>query len=145
MCTRQVYLKFGAEEMKKILFVCVENAGRSQMAEAFANHYSKGKIEAISAGTMPSDEVNPLVIKAMREKGIDISKNKPKILKTEMIKEADRVIVMGCGAEGFCPAPLLEKVVNWELEDPKNKPVEKVRQIRDEIERRVQKLIKEIA
>jgi len=131
--------------LKKALFVCVENAGRSQMAEAFANHYSKGKIEAISAGTMPSTEVNPVVIKAMQEKGIDISKNKPKLLTTEMIQEADMVITMGCGAERFCPAPLLKKVVEWELEDPKDKPIEKVRQIRDEIERKVLKLIKDIA
>jgi len=137
--------QFGAEIVKKVLFVCVENAGRSQMAEAFANHYGKGKVETISAGTMPSKEVNPVVIKAMREKGIDISKNKPKLLTIEMIQGADIVIVMGCEAEGFCPAPLLEKVVDWELEDPKDKPIERVRQIRDEIENRVLKLINEIS
>ena len=130
--------------MKKILFVCVENAGRSQMAEAFAKHYGEGKIEALSAGTMPSKEVNPLVVEVMREKGIGISNNKPKLVNTQMVQEADIVIVMGCSAQGFCPAPLLKKVVDWELEDPKGKPIEKVREIRDEIEKRVKKLINEI-
>jgi protein-tyrosine-phosphatase len=130
--------------MKKVLFVCVENAGRSQMAEAFAKYYGKGKIEALSAGTMPSKEVNPLVVEVMREKGIDISGNKPKLVNTQMIQEADAVIVMGCGAQGFCPAPLLKKVVDWELEDPKDKPIEKVREIRDEIGKRTKKLIDEI-
>jgi len=130
--------------VKKALFVCVENAGRSQMAEAFAKHYGKGKIEALSAGTMPSKEVNPLVIKVMREKEIDISRNKPKLIDTQMVQEADTIIVMGCDARGFCPAPLLKKVVDWELEDPKGKPIEKIREIRDEIERRVRKLIVEI-
>ena len=130
--------------MKKVLFVCVENAGRSQMAEAFAKHYGKGKIEVLSAGTMPSKEVNPLVVQVMREKDIDISRNKPKLIDTQMVQEADMVIVMGCDARGFCPAPLLKKVVDWELEDPKGKPIEKIREIRDEIERRVKKLIGEI-
>jgi len=130
--------------MKKVLFVCVENTGRSQMAEAFAKYYGKGKIEALSAGTMPSKEVNPLVVEVMREKGIDISDNKPKLVNTQMIQEADVVIVMGCGAQGFCPAPLLKKVVDWELEDPKDKPIEKVREIRDEIGKRTKKLIDEI-
>ena len=130
--------------MKKLLFVCVENAGRSQMAEAFAKHHGKGRVEAMSAGTVPSNEVNPKVVYVMREKGIGISKNKPKSLSTKMIEEADMMVVMGCDAQGFCPAPLPKKVVNWELEDPKGKPIEKVRQIRDEIERRVKKLVNEI-
>jgi len=130
--------------MKKALFVCVENAGRSQMAEAFAKHYGKGKIEALSAGTMPSKEVNPLVVQVMQEKDIDISGNKPKLIDTQMVQEADMVIVMGCDPRGFCPAPLLTKVVDWELEDPKGKPIEKIREIRDEIERKVKKLIVEI-
>lgn len=130
--------------MKKILFVCVENAGRSQMAEAFAKYYGKGKIEAISAGTMPSTEVNPTVVQVMREKGIDISKNKPKLVNTQMVQQADVIIVMGCDPQGFCPAPFLGKVVDWKLEDPKEKAIEKVREIRDEIETRVKKLIEEI-
>ena len=82
-------------KLKKILFVCVENAGRSQMAEGFAKHYGKDKVETISAGTMPSKEVNPLVIKVMQEKGIDISKNKPKQITTLMVQDADTIIVMG--------------------------------------------------
>ena len=131
--------------MKKLLFVCVENAGRSQMAEAFARHYGKDKVEAMSAGTMPSTEVNPVVVQVMREKGIDILKNKPKLISRQMVQEADMIIVMGCDARGFCPAPLLDKVVDWNLEDPKGKPIEKVREIRDEIEKRVKKLISEIA
>lgn len=130
--------------MKKVLFVCVENAGRSQMAEAFAKQYGGDKIEALSAGTMPSSEVNPLVIQVMREKGIDISKNKPKLINTKMIQDADKVIVMGCEAQGFCPAPLLNKVVDWGIEDPKGKPLEKIREIRDEIEEKVEALIEEL-
>ncbi len=137
--------KLGEEKaLKKILFVCVENAGRSQMAEAFANHYGKGKLMAFSAGVMLADRVNPLVVQVMKEKGIDISKNKPKLLTTKMAEEADRIITMGCSVEKFCPAPLLKNVIDWELEDPKGKPIEKVREIRDEIEKKVLKLIAEI-
>jgi len=127
--------------MKKILFVCVENAGRSQMAEAFAKAYGNARIEAISAGTMPGKEVNPVVVQVMREKGIDLSPNKPKLVTNQMVQEADTIIVMGCSAEGFCPAPLLNKVVDWQIEDSKGKPIEKVREIRDEIERKVKLLL----
>lgn len=127
--------------MKKILFVCVENAGRSQMAEAFAKVYGETRIEAISAGTMPAKEVNPVAVQVMREKGIDLSPDKPKLITNQMVQEADTIIVMGCSAEGFCPAPLLNKVVDWEIEDPKGKPIEKVREIRDEIERKVRTLL----
>jgi protein-tyrosine-phosphatase len=130
--------------LKKVLFVCVENAGRSQMAEAFAKHYGRDKIEALSAGTMPSNEVNPLVVHVMREKGIDISKNKPKLINTKMIQDADKIIVMGCEAQGFCPAPLLNKVIDWGIEDPKGKPIEKVREIRNKIEGKVKALIEEL-
>jgi len=129
------------QHMKKILFVCVENAGRSQMAEGFAKHYGNGKVEAMSAGTMPSDTVNPLVIQVMQEEGIDISKNKPKQITPQMVREADMIIVMGCSAQGFCPAPMLNKVIDWGIEDPKGKPIEKVREIRDEIEKKVKTLI----
>jgi protein-tyrosine-phosphatase len=114
------------------------------MAEAFAKHYGKNKVEVLSAGTMPSTEVNPVVAQVMRERGIDISKNKPRLITRQMVQEADIIIVMGCAAQGFCPAPMLDKVVDWKLEDPKEKPVEKVREIRDEIERRVKKLVEEI-
>jgi len=127
--------------MKKILFVCVENAGRSQMAEAFAKAYGTTKIEAASAGTMPSNEVIPIVVRVMQEKGIDLSVNKSKLITNQMVQEADVIILMGCSADGFCPAPLLNKVVDWGIEDPKGKPIEKVREIRDEIERKVRMLV----
>ncbi len=130
--------------MKKVLFVCVENAGRSQMAEAFANRYGIGKLIASSAGVMLADRVNPIVVEAMKEKGIDISMNKPKLLTMKMTEEADRIITMGCSVEKICPAPLLKNVIDWALDDPKGKPIEQVRQIRDEIEKRVLKLITEL-
>jgi len=130
--------------MTKIVFVCVENAGRSQMAEAFANHYGRGKLVATSGGVMLADRVNPIVVEAMREKGFDISMNKPKLLTTEMAEGADKIITMGCSVEKICPAPLLKNVIDWDLEDPKGKPIEKVREIRDEIEKRVVKLIAEL-
>jgi arsenate reductase len=127
--------------MRRVLFICVENAGRSQMAEAFAKAYGKGKVEATSAGTLPAHEVNPRVVQVMREKGIDLSTNKPKLVTNQMVREADMIIVMGCSAEGFCPAPMLHKVIDWGIEDPKGKPIEKVREIRDEIENRVRMLL----
>ncbi|MFX0163527.1 MAG: arsenate reductase ArsC [Candidatus Hodarchaeota archaeon] len=130
--------------MKRILFICVENAGRSQMAEAFANHYGKGKLVASSAGTEPANKVNPLVVEAMKEKGIDISKNKPKLLDKKMSEEANTVITMGCCVDESCPSPLFKKSINWELEDPKYKQLEKIRQIRDEIEKKVLNLVSEV-
>jgi len=131
--------------MKRVLFVCTENAGRSQMAEAFANHYGKGELVASSGGIMPADRVNPIVAEAMKEKGIDISNNKPKMLTAKMAEEANKIITMRCSVEKICPAPLLKNVVDWGLEDPKGKPIEKVRQIRDEIEKRVLKLISDLS
>jgi arsenate reductase len=136
----QMFFDAGAVNLKKILFVCVENAGRSQMAEAFANLYGKGKLVASSAGVMLADRVNPLVVEAMKEKGIDISMNRPKLLTTKMAEQADQIITMGCTVEKICPAPLLKNVIDWTLEDPKDKPIEKVRQIRDEIEAKVLEL-----
>lgn len=130
--------------MKKLLFVCVENAGRSQMAEAFANYYGKGKLIASSAGVKLADKVNPVAVEVIKEKGIDISRNKPKLLTTKMSNEADLIVTMGCGAAEICPGPFFKTTVDWELEDPKGKSMEKVREIRDEIERRVQKLIAEL-
>ncbi len=129
--------------MKKVLFVCVENAGRSQMAEAFANHYGQGKLLASSAGNRPAEKVNSVVVEAMKEKGIDISNEQPRQLTFEMTEEADLIVTMGCNAQGICPGPFFKPTIDWKLEDPKNKPLEKVREIRDEIEQRVQKLIAE--
>ena len=128
---------------KEILFVCVGNAGRSQMAQAFAEKYG---LKAASAGTVPSSKINPLVVEAMKEKGIDISSNKPKMLTPEMINRASLVITMGCSVAEVCPKPMLaqmqKKLIDWNLPDPKGKPIEKVREIRDEIERKVAVLSK---
>jgi len=129
--------------MKTVLFVCVGNSGRSQMAEAFFNQLANGKARAISAGTNPAANVEPTVVKVIKELGIDISGNKPKPLTPEMIDQANLVITMGCGAEAACPASWVE-TRDWGLEDPKDKPIEKVREIRDEIKTRVIALLKEL-
>jgi protein-tyrosine-phosphatase len=129
--------------MKKILFVCVENAGRSQMAEAFANKYGKNKFEFSSAGNKPADKVNPMVVEALKEKSIDISQNKPKLLTFQMAQDADLIVTMGCNDQGICPGPFFKPTVDWNLEDPKGKPIEEVREIRDEIEQKVQRLIED--
>ena len=112
------------------------------MAEAFFNQLAKGKAQALSAGTQPADKVNPVVAEVMREVGIDISGNKPKALTMEMVEKADRMITMGCGAEAgaVCPASFI-KTEDWALEDPKGKPLERVRKIRDEIKYRVTTLL----
>ena len=132
--------------MKTVLFVCIHNSGRSQMAEAFFNLLAQGKAKGISAGTQPADKVNPVVAEAMREIGIDINGNKSKALTMEMVEQADRMITMGCGddAAGLCPAKIIE-TEDWALDDPKGQPLDKVRKIRDEVKRRVIELIKEIA
>ena len=127
--------------MKKILFVCVENAGRSQMAEAFAKKYGNDNILASSAGNKPADRVNPAVVEVMKEKGIDISMNKPKLITAKMAMDNDLIVTMGCNDQGVCPGPFFKPTIEWKLEDPKGKPIEKVREIRDVIERRVQELI----
>lgn len=128
----------------ELLFVCVENAGRSQMAEAFAKKYH---LNASSAGTIPSVKVNPVVAEAMKEKGVDISKNVPRLLTAEMIQRASLVVTMGCSVEEACPKPILaqmqKKLVDWNLEDPKGKSIDQVRKIRDEIEARVKRLADE--
>ena len=129
--------------MKRVLFVCVHNSGRSQMAEAFFNQLAKGKAEAISAGTDPADALESNVVEAMREMGIDMGGRKPKALTIEMLERADKVVTMGCGVEGVCPASFVE-TEDWGLEDPKGKPLEKVRKIRDEIRKRVIKVLREI-
>jgi arsenate reductase (thioredoxin) len=131
--------------MKTVLFVCVHNSGRSQMAEAFFNELAGGKAQALSAGTQPGANVNPIVVEAMREAGINISGNKPKMLTMDMVQKAERMITMGCGDEAgaVCPASFIE-TEDWALEDPKGKSLEHVRKIRDEIKERVIKLVKEI-
>ena len=129
--------------MKKVLFVCVHNAGRSQMAEAFFNRMAKGRAKGFSAGTQPADKVNPVVVEVMREVGIDISRRKPKMLTLEMLEDVDRVITMGCSVEKACPASSVP-TEDWQLEDPEGKPIEQVRQIRDEVKAKVERLIKEL-
>src|SRR5207249_9093184 len=125
----------------EILFVCVENAGRSQMAQAFAE---KLGLRASSAGTVPSSRVNLVVVEAMRERGIDLSRKSPRILTSEMISQARLVVTMGCSVEEACPKPMLaamqKKLVDWHLDDPKGIPIEEVRRIRDEIEKRVRSI-----
>jgi arsenate reductase len=129
--------------MTKVLFVCVHNAGRSQMAEAFFNRYASGFAEAVSAGTMPADSVSPEAVEVMKEKHIDISSQRPNMLTAELIKGADRVVTMGCGVEGVCPAVFVP-TEDWELENPAGQPIEKVREIRDSIEALVKHLIEEL-
>jgi len=114
------------------------------MAEAFFNHYAEGKAQAFSAGTHYASHINPNVIEAMKEVGIDISNKRPKMLSLEMLGVADKVISMGCGVEGVCPATFVP-TEDWQLEDPEGKPIEQVRAIRDEIETKVKKLIEEIS
>lgn len=134
-------LAFAGE--RRVLFVCVHNAGRSQMAEAFADKYG---LKASSAGTVPASKVNPRVVQAMRERGIDLSSRTPKMLTAEMINEASLVVTMGCSVEEVCPRPTLarmqKKLVDWNLPDPEGKSIDHVRKIRDEIEMRVKQLTK---
>lgn len=129
--------------MKKILFVCVENAGRSQMAEAFAKKHGQNKFIASSAGNKPADKVNSVVVEAMKEKEIDISQNKPKLLTFQMAQDSDLIVTMGCNDQGICPGPFFKPTIDWKIEDPKGKPIERVREIRDEIEHKVQRLIED--
>ena len=125
-----------------VLFVCVHNAGRSQMAAAFLTTLSKGAVEVRSAGSQPADKVNPAAVEAMSELGIDMSAETPKVLTTEAVKESDVVITMGCGDE--CPYFPGKRYEDWVLEDPAGQGVEAVRPIRDEIKTRIENLLTEI-
>ena len=125
-----------------VLFVCVHNAGRSQMAAAFLTSLSKGAIEVRSAGSQPADKINPSAVEAMAEVGIDMSAEVPKVLTTEAVKESDVVITMGCGDE--CPYFPGKRYEDWVLEDPAGQGVEAVRPIRDEIRTRIENLITEL-
>ena len=122
-----------------VLFVCVHNAGRSQMAAAYLTALSGGQVEVRSAGSAPADQVNPSAVAAMAEEGIDMSAQSPKILTTEAVKESDVVITMGCG--DTCPIYPGKRYEDWELADPAGKGVESVRPIRDEIKRRILELM----
>ena len=126
---------------KTVLFVCVQNAGRSQMAEGFFRKYAQKGYETISAGTVPTSQINPIAVEVMKEVGIDISKQKPKDLTEDMMRNATAIINMGCMDDKFCPALFVPKVIDWAIEDPKDKPIERVREIRDEIEKRVLEIV----
>ena len=126
---------------KTVLFVCVQNAGRSQMAEGFFKKYAPKSYEAVSAGTVPTSQINPFAVEVMKEVEIDISNQKPKDLTEDMMRNATTIINMGCMDNKFCPTLFVPKVIDWGIEDPKDKPIEKVRQIRDEIEKRVLEII----
>lgn len=130
--------------MKRVVFVCVHNSGRSKMAEAIFNQLAPGRdMVATSAGTQPGAGVNPTVVEAMREVGIDLSKEKPRQLIPEMWQTANRVITMGCGVAESCPAGFLV-TEDWGLDDPHGQPIERVRQIRDQVKERVQALIADL-
>lgn len=128
-------------ENLNVLFLCVENAGRSQIAEAFFKKYASKKYNAISAGTIPSSRLNPLVIKAMDEIGIDISKQSPKLLSADMLEHSFKTVNMGCMDDQSCPASLVESMVDWNIPDPKEKPLDEIRKIRDQIKSEVMNLI----
>lgn len=126
----------------RVLFVCVHNAGRSVMAEAFFNRLADGRGEAESAGTVPGEAPHPEVVAAMAEVGIDVSAHRGRLLTDEMVRSADRVITMGCAVdEAVCPAILYADVQDWGLPDPKGQPPGRVREVRDEIRRRVAALL----
>ncbi|MFM1905435.1 MAG: hypothetical protein RIT32_231 [Actinomycetota bacterium] len=131
-----------SENRKTILFVCVHNAGRSQMAAGFMSHLGGDRVEVFSAGSAPKDQINPIAVEVMQEVGIDISQNTPKVLTPDAVKASDVVITMGCG--DACPIFPGKRYEDWELEDPAGKEIEVVRQIRDEIKQRVTNLLQEI-
>ena len=130
-------------EKPSVLFVCVHNAGRSQMAAGFLTALSGGKVEVRSAGSMPADQVNPVAIAAMAEVGIDIADQQPKILTTDAVQASDVVITMGCG--DACPIFPGKRYEDWKLDDPAEQGIDAVRPIRDEIRARVEELLNELA
>ena len=130
-------------DVPEVLFVCVHNAGRSQMAAALLDHHARGRVRVRSAGSDPADRVNPAVVEAMAEIGLDISKEFPKPLTDSVVRAADAVVTMGCG--DACPLYPGKRYLDWQLADPAGKPVEEVRPIRDEIEGHVKALLAELA
>jgi len=129
------------EPEKTILFVCIENAGRSQMAEGFFNKYAPKGYKAISAGTKPVSQINPLAVEVMREVGIDISNQKSKEITEDMIRNSAKIVNMGCMERESCPTLFLHNFLDWNIEDPKDKPIGKVEEIRNEINQRVKELV----
>jgi protein-tyrosine-phosphatase len=129
-------------EKKRIVFICVENARRSQMAQGFAEVFGQGKIEVYSAGSRPSSSIDPMVIEVMKEKGIDLMTKHPKSLDDLPHVEMDYLVTMGC--EETCPAVLAKKIIEWEIPDPKGKPIDVFRDVRDLIKNKVRDLLQEI-
>jgi arsenate reductase len=130
-------------DVPEVLFVCVHNAGRSQMAAALLEHHAGGRVRVRSAGTTPSDEIHANVVEAMAERGLDVSTARPKGLREDDVRQVDVVITMGCG--DACPVVPGTRYLDWDLPDPAGKPIAEVRPIRDDIERRVLDLLRELA
>ncbi|GAB2686496.1 arsenate reductase ArsC [Thalassiella azotivora] len=130
-------------DVPSVLFVCVHNAGRSQMAAGFLRHLAGDRVEVRSAGSMPTDRVNPVAVEAMREVGVDISAAAPKVLTTEAVEASDVVVTMGCG--DACPIFPGKRYEDWALDDPAGQGIDAVRPIRDEIRRRVEALVADLA
>ena len=130
-------------ERPEVLFVCVHNAGRSQMAAALLEHHAAGRVVVRSAGSAPADAVNPVAAEALREVGLDLVDARPKRLTTDAVEASDVVITMGCG--DACPVFPGKRYLDWQLDDPAGQPIDVVRRIRDDIDRRVQALLAEIA
>ena len=125
-----------------VLFVCVHNAGRSQMAAGYLRHLAGDRVQVLSAGSEPKDQINPIAVEAMAEEGIDIAGNTPKVLTTEAVRESDVVITMGCG--DACPIFPGKRYEDWQLDDPAGQGIESVRVIRDDIKARIAALLDEI-
>ena len=135
-------MKFFKKELERtILFVCVENAGRSQIAEGFFKKYAPKGYKAISAGTKPVSQINPTAVEVMKEVGIDISNQKSKDITEDMMRNSTHIVNMGCMEKESCPTLFLHNLLDWRIEDPKEKSIEKVREIRNEIEQRVKELV----
>jgi arsenate reductase len=132
-----------ADQTPEVLFVCVHNAGRSQMAAGLLQRQAGDRIRVISAGSEPADQLNPAVVEAMEEVGIDISAERPKRLEDAMVRESDVVVTMGCG--DACPYIPGKRYLDWDLPDPKDRPIDEVRATRDEIARRIEELVAGLA
>jgi len=133
---------FGMTEKPVVLFVCIHNAGRSQMAAGYMTALSGGAVEVRSGGSEPGDQINPIAIQAMAEEGIDISQGVPQLMTTEQVRDSDVVITMGCG--DVCPIFPGKRYEDWELVDPKGKSIDEVRPIRDDIRTRIENLLAEL-
>jgi arsenate reductase len=131
------------ETRPSVLFVCVHNAGRSQMAAGYLQHLAQGRIDVLSAGSQPADQVNPVAVAAMAEEGIDIGTEQPKVLTPDAVLASDVVVTMGCGDE--CPYFPGKRYEDWVLDDPAGQDIDAVRPIRDEIRRRVERLVADLS